>query len=194
MQRWEQNSCGNSTLGNSQRTLACWRLLNSNGCKESSQRVVQSRATFLDGYQMCTSHAWAEEGEVGMLSWLGPPTMCWWHHYLVIMHMNSMCLWEWPKNRRALEAPQEKCRAHTQHVVCCFEVKCVCSVFARFHLAHFVRSFLFHICIMKLKQAGVTLGWRHQVLRTKEPPTLLQWTFLCVIGVHLHHYPIVIQL
>lgn len=51
-----------------------------------------------------------------------------------------------------MEAPRGKCQARTQHVVCCFEVKCYCSVFAHFHFAHFVRSFLFHICIRKLVQ------------------------------------------
>lgn len=165
--RSQRRSAWNFSLGNWERTLACWGLLNSNGWKEPAQRVAQLPATWRDGYQMCTSHASAEEGEVGMLSRLGPPTMCWWHHYLVIMHMNSMCLWEWAKNRRtgfggsAGKIPNAYAMCHLLLWSPTLSL-CFCS------FSHFVGSFFvfFYICVKKIKQDPVTL----------EPTQQVHWT------------------
>lgn len=140
----EKQSSRNPILGKSQRDLACWRSFSSNGFKESSQRVVQFLTTLLDGYQMCTSHAWAAEGGVGMLSWLGPPTMCWWHHYLVIIHMNSMCLWEWTK-LKIFGGSAEK-NEDIRNIL--FVALTFCFVFAHYHFVHFVRLFIVLFCFI----------------------------------------------
>lgn len=163
----EQAVKGKTKLSESYPGKITMRSFSSNGFKESSQRVVQLLATLLDGYQMCTSHAWAEEGGVGMLSWLGAP------HYVLMTSLSGHNSYELhvfcgngPKARSFLEATQKNTNTFLNILLVALKF---CFIFAHFHFVDFVRLFILFISLFFThdSQRSLSSHIRHTTVKFK---------------------------